>query len=52
MAGQAEQAYEAMRRHNARLSVGVLALLRRQYDSSDLPNPSETASEPLDPERS
>ena len=27
----AEEAYEAMRRHNARLSVGVLNLLRRQY---------------------
>lgn len=31
LAGNAEQAYEAMRRHNARLSVGVLGLLRRQY---------------------
>jgi DNA-binding GntR family transcriptional regulator len=30
MAGHAEEAYEAMRRHNARLSVGVLALLRGQ----------------------
>jgi len=30
LAGNAEQAYEAMRRHNARLSVGVLGLLRRQ----------------------
>src|SRR6185437_5329955 len=31
VAGNAEEAYEAMRRHNARLSVGVLNLLRRQY---------------------
>jgi DNA-binding GntR family transcriptional regulator len=31
LAGNAEQAYEAMRRHNARLSVGVLSLLRSQY---------------------
>ena len=31
VAGNAEEAYEAMRRHNARLSVGMLNLLRRQY---------------------
>jgi DNA-binding GntR family transcriptional regulator len=31
LAGNAEEAYETMRRHNARLSVGVLGLLRRQY---------------------
>lgn len=31
VAGDAERAYEAMRRHNARLSVGVLNLLRHQY---------------------
>lgn len=30
LSGQPEPAYEAMRRHNARLSVGVLGLLRRQ----------------------
>lgn len=32
ISGNAEQAYEAMRRHNARLSVGVLNLLRTQYN--------------------
>lgn len=31
VAGKAEEAYEAMRRHNARLSIGVLGLLRSQY---------------------
>lgn len=31
VAGNPEEAYEAMRRHNARLSVGVLNLLRGQY---------------------
>lgn len=31
LAAQPENAYEAMRRHNARLSVGVLGLLRQQY---------------------
>jgi len=31
MAGHPEQAYEAIRRHNAQLSVGVLGLLRKQY---------------------
>jgi DNA-binding FadR family transcriptional regulator len=36
MAGHPEQAYEAMRRHNARLSVGVLGLLRKQYEETEL----------------
>ena len=35
MGSHAEQAYEAMRHHNARLSVGVLSLLRRQYENSE-----------------
>ena len=36
MAGHPEQAYEAMRRHNARLSVGVLGLLRKKYEETEL----------------
>lgn len=31
IAGDVEKAYEAMRRHNARLSIGVLNVLRNQY---------------------